>query len=307
MFNYLVPIPHDAKELPLEGIDYIYLINLEDRKDRLKRSLDQLSEYGLTPQPFLAVSGNNLSPEVFEGCGLKFEKGMEGENWVLDYTHPEKAEFTFLNKTVYGKTFYSKRTSKGAIGCALSHLSAIQDAYNRGYETVWILEDDCLVLQDPHILSTMLKELKGKEWDLLYTDPDEWPEETPIGFPLEDLLWRPDMAHQSIAHCYKRAIFNDHFLKVGLRFRTTSYIINRSGMKKMLDYFSKHHIFSPPDLEISLIPNLSLLNLRKGVVTHHKEEQSNIQERQWHEFKLQALGLILPRIAAGLKSRSRPF
>jgi acetolactate synthase-1/2/3 large subunit len=35
----------------------------------------------------------------------------------------------------------------GAIGIALSHLSILQDAYDSGYETVWVMEDDVDIMQ----------------------------------------------------------------------------------------------------------------------------------------------------------------
>ena len=62
------------------------------------------------------------------------------------------------------------------IGCALSHLSVIRNAYDAGYQTIWVLEDDIAVEQDPHRLSALIDKLDslvGKEgWDILYTDTD---------------------------------------------------------------------------------------------------------------------------------------
>ena len=66
--------------------------------------------------------------------------------------------------------------SRGEIGIALSHLSVLQDAYDSGYETIWVMEDDIKIVSDPNMLSELIGELDvllGKgNWDILFTDQD---------------------------------------------------------------------------------------------------------------------------------------
>ena len=53
----------------------------------------------------------------------------------------------FIDKE--GEVYFSLALSRGAIGIILSHLSVLQDAYDAGYETIWVMEDDVEVLQMP--------------------------------------------------------------------------------------------------------------------------------------------------------------
>jgi len=50
--------------------------------------------------------------------------------------------------------------SRGAIGIILSHLSVLQDAYDAGYETIWVMEDDIELLGNPHSVSDLISELE---------------------------------------------------------------------------------------------------------------------------------------------------
>src|SRR5207237_6605093 len=75
-----------------------------------------------------------------------------------------------------GKTYFVHCMALGAIGCSLSHISVLQDAYDSGYETIWVMEDDVEVLDDPHRLSDLVSELDTlvgpDRWDVLFTDVD---------------------------------------------------------------------------------------------------------------------------------------
>ena len=55
-----------------------------------------------------------------------------------------------------GVAYYCHSLSRGAIGCLMSHLSILQDAWDSGYETIWIIEDDIKVVSNPHELSYLV-------------------------------------------------------------------------------------------------------------------------------------------------------
>jgi hypothetical protein len=46
-----------ATESSLRNIDFIYMINLDQRPEKWKLSVDQLAPYGITPCRFSAVNG----------------------------------------------------------------------------------------------------------------------------------------------------------------------------------------------------------------------------------------------------------
>src|SRR5438309_6475026 len=76
----------------------------------------------------------------------------------------------------YGRTYFGRGMERGTIGIVLSHLSVLQDAYNSGYETVWVMEDDIEVVRNPRLISGLIEQLDMKigkgNWDILFTDQD---------------------------------------------------------------------------------------------------------------------------------------
>jgi GR25 family glycosyltransferase involved in LPS biosynthesis len=169
------PIEERTQEGRIEKIDQIYLINLDHRVDRLESSLNQLRVYGLAPCRFPAIYGRDLSSQTLDEVGFEFLPGMEGDQWATYYAGSEKRwKFAFLSSDCYGKHFFSRWTVPGAVGCSLSHLSILQDAWDAGFETIWVLEDDFLLRGDPHLFSFYIDRLDklAPDWDILYTDMD---------------------------------------------------------------------------------------------------------------------------------------
>ncbi len=282
----------------IKNIDFIYLINLDQRPEKLEKSLSQLSPYGIVPHRFPAIYGWDLPFEAFSETSLKFSPGMVGGRWVAFFSPEGKGrrEWDFLKEDSYGKSFFYSTMSPGAIGCSLSHLSILQDAYDSGYETIWILEDDFIVKKDPHLLGSLIQELNGlvgKEgWDVLYTGLDLYG----IDVYRECHFWRPDFQLSSEAR-YERSALGQNFMKIGSRFHTHSMIVRRSGMKKILDFEKKHGIFLAYDCELSMIPDIKLFSLTSdliGVVPFSmsaSDTASNLfgQKEAWEKYKKDTL------------------
>jgi len=213
-------------------------------------------------------------------AGMKYDKGMTTGKWVLHYT-PEgrhTPDEQLLLDEFAGSRCFSKSMTLGGIGCALSHLSILHNAYEQGYETIWVIEDDIGVQANPHLLAeyiTKLDSLIGKkEWDILYTAFDGKNQDSYRacndfisdlkGCPL---LWRPDIDFSDQTKYAKRTLLNEDFIKIGSRLQTTSMIIRRSGMKKILNFLNTHHLFFPYDLELPVIPDIKMITLRSTIVT----------------------------------------
>ena len=60
----------------VEGVDFIYMINLDERSEKFQTSLEQLQPYGITPYRFSAVNGWKLTPEEINDVGVKYGPGM---------------------------------------------------------------------------------------------------------------------------------------------------------------------------------------------------------------------------------------
>lgn len=277
---------HKVDPPQMKGVDYIYLINLDKRPERLEACLKQLLPYGISPYRFSAVVGKEIPPRVLNEIGLIYCEGMDEDRWVNYYppTGNGTKEYDYLREACYGKTYFAPWMGLGAIGCTLSHLSILQDAYDSGYETIWVMEDDICIKEDPHKISGLIEKLDmlcGKDgWDVFYTDNDEsFPSDTDLEPPLW-WMWRPDNGLPSSCAAYaRRRMVSEDFAKIGSRWRTHSMIIRRSGMKKILDYEKRNHIFSPYDHEIAMAPTIQLYMLRYPLVTW-SESPSDIQGKQ---------------------------
>jgi GR25 family glycosyltransferase involved in LPS biosynthesis len=276
----------------IEGIDFIYLINLDKRVEKWEASSSQLSFFHILPHRFSAIYGWELPPALLNETGLKFQEGMRESEWAIHFLPSGEASYDFLRDACYGKRFFSRWMTRGAIGCALSHLSILQHAYDAGYETILVLEDDIRVAQDPRDLGPLIKQLDNclgsGNWDVLYTDLDT--NDAPLYSAPNDFesdlkgklwwMWRPDMPSLDLSPFAKRSILNEHFLKIGSRMRTHSMVIRKSGMKKILDYGKEKGLFLPYDHEISLVPGIELYSLRYPLITH-AESVSDTQERHF--------------------------
>ncbi len=160
----------------MRNIDYIYIINLDQRPEKFEKCIAQLYPYGIYPYRFSAVNGWELSIETINDLGVKFEPGMQGDFMGTSYL--PRSNFKPHHEKIqnYNQTYFCHCMSRGAIGIVLSHLSILQDAYDSGYETIWVMEDDIEVIRDPHELSDLIERLDRKvgedNWDILFTDRD---------------------------------------------------------------------------------------------------------------------------------------
>ncbi|NGX37503.1 MAG: hypothetical protein K1000chlam2_00659 [Chlamydiae bacterium] len=270
----------EAQTQQIEGIDFIYLINLDKRPDRLEESNAQLARYNIIPCRFPAIYGRDLSGNALKDTGVKYQSTMQKHQWVMSVSTEGTLEYDFLRDSCLGKTIYSQWMNYGAVGCALSHLSVLQNAYDSGYQRIWMMEDDIDIKQDPHLLSNYIEKLDalvGKTgWDVLFTDPKGNATQTP-----EEPVWwmsRPNCLSLDQYSFSMQTKISDDFIKIGTRGSTYSLVINRSGIEKILEHMKKNHLFNPYDNELSFVENIQLYTLTYPLVTHLKGSISDIQE-----------------------------
>jgi GR25 family glycosyltransferase involved in LPS biosynthesis len=283
--HYLKKVEKKIPSTSLEGIDCTYLINLDARKERWIQSLQQLIPYGIWPQRFSAIYGWHLPFQAYQEIGVRFALGMwAGIENALYVPSEGYFQFVRLNEAFYEKSVFSSWLTPGAIGCTLSHLSIIQDALEEGYETIWILEDDFVLMQNPHLLSKRIEELDtlvGKEnWDILYTDPEYL-----CGIdPQKDLQkqlpykWRPDMPDFDLHTLLEHTPVGENFYKIGSRLRTHSMILRKTAMEKILHFYKTQHLFLPYDHELGFIPYLRFYAISETIVGQN-EEHSDTKNR----------------------------
>ncbi len=269
----------------MKNIDFIYMINLDERPQKYVLSKQFLEPYGINPYRFSAVNGWKLSLEAINDVGVKYKPGMTP---LLATTYPDVGEggkriqsHEYMKQN--GKTYFAHCMPLGAIGCSLSHISILQDAYDSGYETIWVMEDDIEVLGDPHSLSDLIDELDALvgygNWDVLFTDRDY---RLDVGkyLPAYGAAKRPDMdcsQSQRYSDPYTKTIqVNDHFRKIAARFGTTSMIIRRSGIIKQLEFWKARNIYLPCDLENYFPPEIRRYSLTFDLVTNMLHSLSDV-------------------------------
>jgi GR25 family glycosyltransferase involved in LPS biosynthesis len=269
----LKPCHNKHYENKINGIDFIYVINLDQRPEKYAYVQEQFSRYNIEPYRFSAVNGWELAENEVMALGIttprKTKKGLMGTFYENIPGLGLKEQHVLLAKA--DRPCLSHCMSRGAVGIVLSHLSVIQDAYDSGFERVWIIEDDIEILDNIKKLTNFIVEsnrLMKNKWDVLYTDIDT---KTNAGTqkPVYGMAIRPDMMNR---YMKRRAIVTRKFLsknitKLGNRFGAYSYLINRSGMKKILKFFKEHHMFLPYDMELVYVPDLVQLSLRFNLVS----------------------------------------
>jgi GR25 family glycosyltransferase involved in LPS biosynthesis len=258
----------------IQNIDFIYMINLDQRPEKFKQASEELLNYGIDPYRFSAVNGWELSLQAINDVGLKCSVGMQ-QLFATAYPIEMQGEPVHEYMSKIGRAYFVHGLTRGSIGCALSHISVLKDALDSNYKTIWVLEDDITVLQDPRRISDLIDELDhlvGKgNWDVLFTDQDYRLEEGKY-LIATGAAERPDM-DCSIEERYsprftEKMQISPDFQKISARFATHSMIIRKSGMEKLLEWSLTHQIFLPYDLENYLPPEINRYALTYDVVSN---------------------------------------
>jgi len=253
----------------IPNIDFIYMINLDQRPEKFAASMEQLIPYDIYPYRFSAVNGWELTLEAINDVGVKFQPWMPNDLMGTTYLIEGQGEpvHEIMQHPEY--TYFCHCMAKGTVGIFLSHLSILQDAYDSGYETIWIMEDDIYIRKDPHNLSDVIErldELKGKDgWDILFTDQDTRGQDGQY-VPCTGFARRPNLAPNN-AHMAERVVIGPDLRSIGARYGAYSMIVRRSGMKKILDFVNNYDVFLPYDMEWQNVSDLHMFTVLEDIVT----------------------------------------
>ena len=261
------------------AIDYVYVINLDHRTEKYEETMNELTPYGIHALRFSAVYGWKLTNHALQEIGMVYDHSMRGGaigtvfRWADGKEH---ASHELINEA--GTTYYCHCMPRGAIGCLMSHVSILRDAYDSGYEIIWIMEDDIEVVRDPSIILTCIQELDRvvgrNNWDILFTDRDYRDNEG--GYILSHGTdYRPDVETRNQAKYNIDRRVSAHVRQIGSRFGTHSMVWSRPGMKKYLDYIEKHGMYLPIDMDMHLAPQIKLYSVVDDVVTNRKYSVSD--------------------------------
>ena len=183
--------------------------------------------------------------------------------------------------SIFLKTEHNPFERKSCLdfGVHFSHLSVLQDALDSRYETIWVMEDDIAVLQNPHKISDCidaLDKLVGKEgWDMLFTDQDTINNATGTYTPCLGYARRPNFTPSNPKRFARRVDINKDFREIGARYGFYSVIIRRSGMKKILKFIKKYKIFLPIDMDFIFARDIKLFTVIDDIVSTQRYAPSD--------------------------------
>lgn len=267
--DYLKQAEGKSDVSKMRNIDFIYMINLDERPLKFQSCINQLHPYGIYPYRFSAVNGWNLSFDALREIGLTFQQGMAEGIWGTLYKEEDKGAPHHELIEQYGRSYFCHCMSRGAVGISMSHLSVLQDAYDSGYETIWVMEDDIELIQDPRMLSDLIGDLDsqvGRDgWDFLFTDQDT-KDSNGNYVPCAGMVKRPNFYPSSLDQYYQNKR-EGKFIRKGARFGTYSMIVRRSGIEKVLNFIKEHKVFLPYDMDFYLPPGIRIYALQDDVVS----------------------------------------
>lgn len=227
--QYLIDIEILEPDTGLELVDCIYVINLYKRIHRWERLRDSLKKRGLFPNRVHAINGWELN-----------------EQQIKPIISPKR------------------KMKKGVIGCFLSHLSVLKNAYENEFNIIWVLEDDAEIVDNVEKLSLLLEELQqiDPQWDILYTDVKDF---GVIGngegiIPIDSIN-----------------ILNENFMRARSRYGMHSVLISKHGIQKLFTYFVSNVLMAPIDIVIHWVPNIRKYSVRKNVVSNLLGEDSTTE------------------------------
>jgi len=260
----------DGVEHSLRNIDFIYMINLDQRPEKFARSTKQLASYDVFPYRFSAVNGWEIPFETINKLGVGFKVGMKKNLWATAYLPEDAGKAHHEIMQVEGRNYFCHHMSRGAIGIVLSHLSILKDALDSGYKTIWVMEDDVEVIRNPNEMSTLIEKLdalvgKGR-WDILFTDRDTKNKRGEY-VPCRGYALKPDFDPKHATRFSKVLDVSRDFRRIGARYGAYSMIIRRQGMKKILNFINEHKIFLPYDMEFYLPDDIVMYSVKEDVVS----------------------------------------
>lgn len=136
---------------PFDFFDKIFYINLDERKDRNKHIINELSKFNIKYDRFSAIRLSDEESELMTQKGYPLCEKVSDENPY----HRDRI----------------KKVTLGQRSCLLSHLKIYEYAKENNLDNILIFEDDMVFNKNVDIIDIMnktLEELKNVEWDMFF-------------------------------------------------------------------------------------------------------------------------------------------
>ena len=178
------------------NIDRIFIINLKHRIDRKNTIIKEMKKLDISNYEFFDAI--RPAPDYIQNCNPNFLK-KEGSSEL-------KAR---LNRASISEDSYRI----GSFGCLKSHYEVIKLALSRNYQTILILEDDTMFIQDFNKIYEYANQIHNN-FDMLYL----------CG-----------------SHFGQRKIVSQNISRIKGTFGTLAYLISKSVMKFVIDHLLSYN------------------------------------------------------------------
>lgn len=277
--KFLKPALNKTDDHSFGSIDFIYMINLDERPEKFALAAGALELYGIHPYRFSAVNGWKLPNSTLSQLGAVFVPGTLRESFLGSYYKEVEGGELIHTEIIQedGTSYFTWGLARGPVGIVLSHVSVLQDAYNSGYQTIWVMEDDVEAIEDPRQIPQLLKKLDQlvPDWDIFFTDVDT-KDADGIHICCRAFATRPNVPIPPFSTFIdKFHAIGEGFYRTGMRYGAYSMIIRRSAMKKILNYYKTYGIFLPYDMDYWLCPDLKMYHFERDLVSHRAGAHSD--------------------------------
>lgn len=183
-------VVHPMGYLISKTADHTFVINLDQRVDRLNHTIDQL-----------------------ENIGLDYNHQFERFSAI----HVGRAPPCFRNESVDKDPNDLERYRSRAYSTMKSHVEVIRLAMQRNYQTVLILEDDNIFESTVNwtIVNKLIDHIRGQQWQMIFFTLNTPDQSTGIQVGLQRVT-RGFMANAYLVHSSLYAIILDQAERSGL-------------------------------------------------------------------------------------------
>jgi GR25 family glycosyltransferase involved in LPS biosynthesis len=184
----------------LNGIDNTYLINLPKDTLRLEQSLIETKKYGINPIIIEGINPSNIP------------------SGLLKYTNP----------------IYNNFVPRGALGCALAHISAWESIVKNDDNFALIIEDDIQFVDDFSDKFNEIFPTVPKDISILYLGCHNCDNNKKYDDSLSSIFLFP----------YKKKVIqiNNNVYTPSIPLATHSYILTKKSAQFLLDYFKENKV-----------------------------------------------------------------
>lgn len=238
IYKYIHPIQISDKKPGITGIDCIYIISPDTHLEKWQQIFSIFTQSALEINRVAGVSGEDIP-----------------EDEIRELSGP-----------------YPIRLRDTQVGSILNHLSVLHDAHKRGFNRIWVMEDDIEIVGNLQKIPNLLEELTNldPEWDVFFTDVDARKRDG--SYQISTYYNpRPDQAIPFTKYSQPKTRVSDTLVRIHQRWGSHSIILSKNGIKKIIEYFNHFYLWVPFDNDIHYIPTLREYSCTHDIVINRNK------------------------------------